>query len=65
MRNVCSSLTSPSAVFDIKRDKFIYPIDVDLSAANSSDSIVCSESQDKWKIRAERYIQENNKVSAG
>ena len=53
------------AVFDIKRDKSIYPIDVDLSAANSSDSIVCSESQDRWKIRAERYIQEDNKVSAG
>ncbi len=53
------------AVFDIKRDKFIYPLDVDLSVANSSDSIICSESQDKWKIRAERYIQEANKVPAG
>jgi HD-GYP domain-containing protein (c-di-GMP phosphodiesterase class II) len=53
------------AVYDISRDKFIYPVDVDLSGTNSSDSIICSESQDRWKIRADRYIQEENKISLG
>jgi hypothetical protein len=53
------------AVYDVSRDKFIYPVDVDLSETNSSDSIIGSESQDRWKIRAERYIQEENKISAG
>ncbi len=53
------------AVYDVGRDKFIYPVDVDLSGTNSLDSIIGSESQDKWKIRADRYIQEENKISAG
>ena len=53
------------AVYDVGRDKFIYPVDVDLSGTNSSDSIIGSESEEKWKIRADRYIQEENKISAG
>ncbi len=55
---------SVRAVYDVDRDKYIYPVDVDLSGTNSSDSIIGSESQDKWKIRADRYIEEENIISA-